>query len=119
MRTDAPVTVDRRLVNEAFSLLACEIAFDRLAHNDGRLRRLAEANLDKMEAVEACSLSYVPQWRAWLALSLDEARRKALADSEEAVTMRSSSPFAGFLTDQERHALRACAREIVSKRMTP
>ena len=113
------MTVDRRLINEAFSRLACELAFDRLAHDDGCLRRLAEANLNKMEAVGACSFSYVRRWREWLALPLDEARRKALADSEEALTMRSSSPFAGFLTDEERHALRARAREIVSKRMTP
>ena len=100
---------DPRPRNERKALALCALAFDKLDRDDGTLRAMALAQIERWERQRLCSRYYIERWRELLAMDANDARRIALAPTDEGQALRANNPFPGFFSRDERAQLRRTA----------
>jgi len=100
---------DHRLLEARSLAMHCKIA-QRISANP-ELLEVAKDNLSRWRAKSADQVpGYMKEWQDILQRPWPEIAELITSMSEEATRLRSSSPFAGILTDEERDRIYAAFR---------
>jgi hypothetical protein len=90
--------------SDARSRALMEAALTHLRSDPDRTLRIARRNLTRTLAASPASRVHVEQWTELLSAPVDfrQVEEQALAWTDKGQVLRSTSPFAGILTDSER-----------------
>lgn len=105
-RTDQLNLNDRRSL--AFGLLIAE----KLVTSPDAVLTRARRNLDRLRTIhsDGSADSYLDRWAALLDGSVDSILHVLTSIDEESVALRHAAPFAGVLSEAERHSVIRCSR---------
>jgi len=100
---------DHRILDARSLAMHCKIA--QKISRDPDLLNIAEQNLARWEKKSTgLKRGYLQEWREILDQPWPEIAEMITSMNEESTRLRSSSPFAGILTDQEREKIYAAFR---------
>ena len=96
---------------ELLSLRLHEAVAHKLQGSPELIERVAE-KIERLAQMGQLHPYYQEAWLTWLTLDTDEQLSKLVSIDEESISLRQASPFAGFLSSQERiSVLRAFKEE--------
>ena len=100
---------------ELLSLRLHEAVAEKLQSSPELIERVA-GKVERLYQMGQLHPYYREAWLNWLTLSVDEQVSKLVSVDEESISLRQTSPFAGFLSIQERMSvLRSFKEEWASR----
>ena len=100
---------------ELLSLRLHEAVAHKLQSSPELIERV-EGKIERLHQMGQLHPHYREAWLTWLTLNLDEQLSKLVSVDEESISLRQASPFAGFLSTQERMSvLRTFKEEWASR----